>query len=339
MRETKCPIGKPRVDIVLVRPTVSIATLCDGRYFWGAWLLAASFARHEVRAPLHIHGRGFSSAQVHALRELPGVSFHAFAGTRHPTLEKPRAFEAQQGEWIGWIDADCIVTGDITDALVPRGGDMMIRLRGEAEESEVWAKDYGADEPEGRVPRHVLERWRGDVASLERPRQEHTCVANAFVVHRSRRDFIERWGHQMERVLDPAATGLLARDNRPYRMTDESVLSSLLAFDAGAPTVAPYALDHASGPKLMHFSLSPKPWVRWSQRSRSGYDEVMDTIRWAFDLGIPMLALPHSLDPRYARQHQVVVQLDAHYRRARSMCRSAAGQVRRRLRKVAAALS
>jgi hypothetical protein len=158
-------------------------------------------------------------------------------------------------------------------------------------------------------------------------------VANAFVLHRSRLDFIDRWRRQLEWVLDPAATGLLAHDNRPYRMTDESVMSSLLAFDVAAPTLAPYALDHARGPKLVHFSLSPKPWVRWSQRSGGSHEEVMDTIRWAFDMGIPMLTLPHSLDPHYARQHQVVVRLDAHYRRVRSAYRGAAGQVRRRLRK------
>lgn len=329
MSETKRAVGKGQSEIGLVRPLVSIATLCDARYFWGAWLLAATLARHEVRAPLHIYGQGFSLAQVLALRELPGVSVHAFASGRHPTLEKPRAFEAPQGEWVAWLDADCIVTGDITDALVPRGGDLMIRLRGEAEETGVWANDYEPNEPEGRVPRHVLERWRSDVASLERPRHEHTCVANAFVLHRSRLDFIERWRLQLERVLDPAATGLVAEDNRPYRMTDESVLSSLLAFDADAPTLAPYTLDRDEGPRLVHFSLSPKPWVRWSQRSGGSYDEVMDTIRWAFELGIPMLPLPRSLDPHYARQHQAVVRLDAHYRRVRG----AAGQVRRRLRK------
>jgi hypothetical protein len=176
--EKQRPVRWAHVDIELVRPLVSIATLCDARYFWGARL-----------------------------------------------------------------------------------------------------QDYEAGELEGRVPRHVLERWRCDVASLERPRHEHTCVANAFVLHRSRLDFIDRWRRQLEWVLDPAATGLLAHDNRPYRMTDESVMSSLLAFDVAAPTLA------------------------------------------------------HSLDPHYARQHQVVVRLDAHYRRVRSAYRGAAGQVRRRLRK------
>ena len=280
---------------------LTITSACDSNYFWGVLLMVGTARQHGMRSPIHILGKNFTGEQKQILEQFEGVSVLPLPSTeRNLTTSKPEALFTTNTEWMAWVDADCVFTGDVTEALFPANGEIQIRVRGEAENLDVFRAKYLADEPHRGVARHVHERWRVDVHDLAEPRLQSTCVANVMVLHRRFRPFVELWRKQMATVLSSGSTGVLDTKNPWYHQTDESVLNSLLTFSSLAPRVdGPYRLDRVEGPHIGHFGGPTKPWRRWTWRALNWYPTVIGFIAWCGQHGYRIPPIPWSLKKDY----------------------------------------
>ncbi|MBS2023916.1 MAG: hypothetical protein JST92_16045 [Deltaproteobacteria bacterium] len=291
---------------------VTLCTACDGGYFWGAFLLVSSLRRHGVRAPVHVLGKDFSAEQVALLEQFPGVRLPPLPpNERSLTTSKPAALLTAETTWAAWIDADCIVTGDVTPLLAPVDGDAQIRVRGPEELRAVYRKAYLAGEPQRGVPLHIAAQWKRDVGGVEAPRLESTCVANVIVLRRAHEEFIREWHAQIDRLLAPKLQALVDTSNAAYHMADESVLSALMMWSARAPKLSSrFRLDQLDGPHVAHFSGVPKPWQRWRLRSLRWHEDVLDVLDWCKAQGLRTPPLPKTFLRRYTQLWRLVATLD-----------------------------
>jgi hypothetical protein len=299
---------------------VTIVTACDKNYLWGAFLLAASAARYIPNVPLNVVQIGFTPQDKTFFSQFPLISVLDLStdDPRNVANRKAEALLAADNEYIAWLDADCMITGDLEAMLTPENGEFQIRLRGPAENTEVWSNHYASGEPHSGVPAAVLAQWRSDVGQLTTPTHNTACVTNAFVLHRRHLDFIRQWQSQIAKVIAPANTGVVDRRSRPYFMIDESVLSSLLAFSAIAPPVAPYRLDHVNQAHVAHFGVNPKPWKRWRKQFWPYHAEVMDLIDWLHANGHSVPPIPWSLRRSSTPLAWALAQADAPYAKIRT---------------------
>ena len=275
---------------------LTVTTACDANYFWGAFLMVGTLRQHGIPSPANVLADDFSAEQKSLLAQFGGVSVLPLpGGSRNLVLAKPGAMLTGDTDWLAWIDADCVFTGDVSAALIPPNGEAQIRLRAPFEVAAVYRGRYRAGEPHRGVPREILARWREDVGELAEPRLDSICPSNVIIVHRRFRPFLERWRAQMERVLAPGFRGVVDQSNRAYHQTDESVLNSLLTFSAGAPSLdRRYLLDDVSGPHIGHFIGSPKPWQRWNWRALNWYETVLSFLDWCRAKGYRTPPLPAS---------------------------------------------
>ncbi len=277
---------------------ITVTTACDANYFWGAFLMAGTLRQHGMTLPVHVLGKDFSGEQKAMLEQLGGVSVLPLPpNSRSLTTSKPDALATVETEWMAWIDADCVFTGDLSRQLIPPNGELQIRVRGPAENATVYTRRYAPGEEPGTIPRRVLEQWRADVGDLQTSRLSTVAVANVIVLHRRFRPFVELWRAQMDRVLAPRLAGVIAADDLAYHQTDESVLNSLLAFSSLAPAVdSRYLLDDVRGAHIGHFGGPLKPWTRWSWRGLNWYETVLSCVDWAREKGYRLPPLPPSLE-------------------------------------------
>jgi hypothetical protein len=307
---------------------VTLVTACDRNYLWGAFLLAASAARNIPNVPMNVVQIGFSAQDKNFFTQFPLTSVRSLAtdDPRNVANRKAEALLSADNEYVAWLDADCMVVGDIGEMLVPENGEFQIRLRGEAENTQVWSNHYVPGETRRGVPIDVLAQWQSDVGQLDRPTHHSACVTNAFVLHRRHFEFIRQWRSQIAKVIAPANTGVVDRRSRPYFMIDESVLSSLLAFSSIAPPVAPYRLDQVSGAHVAHFGVNPKPWKRWRKQFWRYHAEVMDLIDWLHSNGYSVPPIPWSLRRSSTPLAWALAQADDPYAKTRTFV----GDLRRR---------
>ena len=279
---------------------VTIVSACDRNYLWGAWLLAASCAKYLPNTPVHILETGFTADDRALLEQFPGVRVLPLADNdpRNVASRKSEALLSADTEFVAWLDADCMVIGDISPFLIPANGEFQIRLRQPWENAWVWRNHYAPGEPTGGLPQSVLAQWRTDVAQLETPRVDTTCVTNAFVLHRRHLDFVRQWKAQIARVIPPAHAGVVDHSNPAYFMTDESVMSSLLAFSQLAPPVAEFRLDREAARHVAHFGANPKPWVQWRLSLWYCHAPIMALLDWARAAGHRMPPLPWSFEKK-----------------------------------------
>jgi len=311
---------------------LTITTACDTRYFWGAFLMVGSLRRHGTREKVHVLGKDLTEDQKAMLAQFDNVAVLPLPPTRqNMTTSKPEALLSGDSEWLAWIDADCMCVGDISPLLRPPNGEFQIRVRGEAECINVYRSTYFADEPKSGIARHVLEGWKKDVGDLESPRLTSLCVANVFVIHARHRAFIELWRDQMGKVLAAQDTGVVDHGNPNYKMTDESVLNSLLIWSSLAPKVSgPYLLDQVDRAHLAHFAGPIKPWHRWTWRALNWYEPLLDFIGWCHAHGYRTPPIPWT----FKRRNKSVSYLIAAAEKALQTARTEAGSVvRAQLRK------
>ena len=299
---------------------VTIVTACDKNYLWGAFLLAASAARNIPNVPFNVVQIGFSQNDIDFFTQFPLTSVLSLAtdDPRNVANRKAEALITADNEYVAWLDADCMIVGDIEDLLVPENGAFQIRLRGEAENAQVWSNHYAPGEPHRGIPADVLDQWRTDVGQLTTPTHNTACVTNAFVLHRRHLEFIHQWRSQIAKVIAPANTGVVDRRSRPYFMIDESVLSSLLAFSSIAPPVAPYRLDQIAAAHIAHFGVNPKPWKRWRKQFWPYHAAVMDLIDWLHSNGYSVPPIPWSFRRSSTPLAWALAQADAPYAKIRT---------------------
>lgn len=276
---------------------VTVVSACDQNYFWGAFLLVASAARNAPEVPVIIWQIGFEKEHVQLIEQFPNVTIKKLktGDPRSVAVRKPEALFGVETDFAAWMDADCFLIGDISKYLIPSNVAFQIRFRGPEENANVWRNHYQTDDLPGGIPAAVLKRWRRDIGEREIPRFNTTCVTNCFVIHKDYMDLIQRWRRQVDAVL-------LGNVRRPvdftvpeYFMTDESVLSSMLAFAESCPPNSHYMLDQDPSAHVAHFGSNPKPWQNWRKKSWYTRCYLLETIQWVENQGYALPVVPRSL--------------------------------------------
>lgn len=279
-------------------PSIAITTAADRRFLWGLYLLAATLRRNGVRAPLHCLTVGLTEDERSMLQQFDAVEVSNLSKYTHSgnalTLSKPDALAlSSHADVVWWMDADCIVTGDVSPYLLPQSPGFHARFREPAEN----LLRFRAVGQNGGIPQGVLEIWRRDVGQRDQPRINTTCSANAFAIHREHRGFVDHWRDHVHFLLNRY------NDNSPEQrlaylfsggkgFSDEMILNSLLVFANDAPPITEYQLDKDPNAKLVHFALNPKPWVQWPPAYIQHYEAVVTTIEWARDAGLRTPPVP-----------------------------------------------
>jgi hypothetical protein len=309
---------------------VTVVSACDRNFLWGAWLLGASCARFLPENPVHLLQTGFTDADRKLIEQFPTVKLLTLGDNdpRSVANRKSESLLSADTEYVAWLDADCMVIGDVSELLVPANGEFQIRLRPPAENAWVWRNHYAPGEPRGGLPRSVQAQWRQDVGQRAEPACQTTCVTNAFVLHRRHLDFVRQWKEQIARVIPARHAGVVDHTINPaYFMVDESVMSSLLSFSNIAPPVSEFRLDHDPARHVAHFGANPKPWVQWRLRLWYCYPHILDLIDWARANHYQTPPIPSS----FAKQNRSAAYLKALGSEARSRIRSTGGNVLRAL--------
>lgn len=311
-----------------MNPGVTIVTACDRHFLWGAYLLAASAARFVPTVPLLLLHTGFTGEDLALFRQFPQVRLRPLSDTnrRNVCTRKAEAMLSAETEYIAWLDADCLIIGDITELLIPRNGEFQIQLRARGENAQVWRHHYAPGEPRGGVPREVLARWRADVGQRAEPALDTTCVTNVMVIHRRRLDFIRAWQEQIAKVLPAGFTGVVDKTRPEYFMTDESVFTSLLAFAHDAPPISDIRTNREPARHIAHFGANPKPWQGWRLGIWYCHGPVLDLLDWARAQGHRLPPVPWSL----RRSSRPAAYLLALAVEARTRLRALGGRVLRR---------
>lgn len=308
----------------------TIVSACDRNFLWGAWLLGASCARFLPENPVHLLQTGFTDADRKLLEQFPSVKVLQLEDNdpRSVANRKSEALLSADTEYVAWLDADCMVIGDISELLIPLNGEFQIRLRPPTENAWVWRDHYAPGEARGGLPKSVLEQWRKDVGQRTAPACQTTCVTNTFVLHRRHLDFVRQWKSQIAKVIPARHAGVVDRTINPaYFMVDESVMSSLLAFSDIAPPVSEFRLDREAARHVAHFGANPKPWIQWRLRLWYCYPHIMDLIDWAKANQYQTPPIPWS----FAKQNRTAAYLKALGIEARSRIRSTGGNLLRAL--------
>ncbi|MDK2857393.1 MAG: hypothetical protein PWQ29_890 [Verrucomicrobiota bacterium] len=278
--------------------TKTIVTACDRSFVWGFFFLLASIRRHGMDIPVHLVIYGLNPDEKKGLATLPGVRVFEHSddqNIRNIACQKTEALLTADTEHILWIDSDCIVTGNITQQIEATGEGIQIRLRPEAEVAYLFRNRYAPDEPRGKVPSAVLDVWRRDVGERQEPRINTSCNAHCFAIHRSHLDFVRRWDRQIRKVIPPQDFGIVNDRSFAYFLLDESVMSSMLAFDETAPETQPFVLETDPSARVIHFGGNPKPWKCWMTRNVNRFEEIMDLLDWAVAEGWPLPDRPWNL--------------------------------------------
>jgi len=305
----------------MMKPETTIVTACDRNYLWGAFLLAASATRNIPNVPLHLLQTGFTPEDIALFTQFPQVKVIELseADRRNVSNRKSEAMLTAETEFIAWLDADCMIIGDVERMLVPENGEFQIRLREPAENAWVWSRHYQPDDRKGSIPSSVLGQWRKDVAQLDAPRLDTTCVANTFIIHQRHLDFIRQWREQIAKVLPASDTGLVDRRSPAYFMIDESVLSSLLVFSEIAPPISPFRLNREPKAHVAHFGASPKPWQRWRKQFWYCHRPVIELIDWLRAHGKSLPPVPWAFQRSSTQMAWSIAQAEAVYTKSRAI--------------------
>ena len=276
----------------------TIVSACDQKFLWGAFLLASSAARFLPDMTVHILQTGFSEEDIKLISQFPCVKVLPFSDNdpRNINNRKAEAILSATTEFVAWLDADCMVIGGIAPLLIPENGEFQIRMREPWENAWVWRNHYAPGETRGGIPATVLEHWRDDVGQLQDPQANTTCVTNAFVLHRRHFDFIHEWKAQIAKVIPAKHAGVVDRGSPAYFMTDESVLSSLLAFSKSAPAIGEMRLNRDPNAHVAHFGANPKPWKRWRALTWYCNRHILDLLDWVRETGRATPPVPWSFE-------------------------------------------
>jgi hypothetical protein len=290
----------------------TIVTACDRNYLWGAYILVASLRIGGSKDPIHVLADGFTDEDKVLLEQFKDVEvFDVVEKTHHcMALQKPDAILTADTELISWIDSDCMIIGNVDHLFRSDCNRFQIRTRDEAEVAEQYSRLYFDSDIIGEVPRRILDCWKGDIGERQEPLLKQSVVDNCFVLNRGHIPFIKKWKRQMINVLSESS-GLVDRQNEAYFMSDESVITSLLAFADDAPCISEYQFDRDPNSYLVHFSLSPKPWQAWTRNSFRFYNQLMELLFKASEQGYKMPAKPFSL----REGNKLLCYMDSHCRR------------------------
>ncbi|MDD3155838.1 MAG: hypothetical protein PHS41_13345, partial [Victivallaceae bacterium] len=232
-------------------------------------------------------------------------------------------------EFVTWLDCDGILSGNCSDVLVTRPGEICIRPRTGSEIEASFRPQRKPGEKPGDIPAAVLDIWKRDVGERSEPRCRRGFSANVFTIHRDSFPFLRKWIDQMKKVLPPDVK-IVADGSVAYFQTDDSVLNSLLLFADDAPKVsAEYHVDDTSRALFVHFGFNPKPWVMWNPQSIRFYDRTMEIIDWALANGYaPKAELPRSYRKEFRRYYRLAAPFARGYYKWMKIRRKLAARLR-----------
>jgi hypothetical protein len=289
--------------------------------------LVVSLIYHGVRARIHVLSLGLTIRQKRLLEQFPSVTIYEAdpSSKLGPAARKGEAIltaEDNDSDYVTLLDGDCIVTGDITPYLSPKGECLFARLKSPDEDARVFARRYEAHERPGTIPRNILATWKLDVGQNQLPAISNTVCGGNLTVHRSQLAFIRQWQRQIEKTLPSSARGAHDFGSQAYSQMDESVLNSLLAFAKDAPTVRRAQLDIDPNAYVAHLGPNaPKPWVLWRPERLHYFKPVATMIEWARQEGYAMPPIPWTFRAR----NRFLVYLGAYVFGLLRWCKSIAG--------------
>lgn len=281
----------PKTNETIVK---TVVTACDHNFLWGAILLGLSLRFHKVACHFHVLGYDLSEQDIQLLQNIPDTKVFSThkTDTRSVCTQKPMAIATANTELIIWMDADCIVTGNVDKYLYCPEGRFQIRFRDLPENAGVYRNFYRSEDKFGEIPKQVLRQWQMDIADLQDPQIKTVSQTNCFVLNRTHLPFIRFWQNQMEKVIPEDTSGVYAKNSIAYSMTDESVINSLFAYSSAAPEVTEYLLDKDSKAYCAHFGLMPKPWQHFTVQSLHYYEQIQVLLHWAKAIGIALPPIP-----------------------------------------------
>lgn len=274
----------------------TVVTACDRKFVWGALLLGLSMRYHGMSCPYHVLGYDLSVKDVRTLEGIPGTKVFPTnkADSRSICTQKPLAIATADTPIVVWMDADCVVSGNLESYFVCPGDALQIRQRDARENASVYRNYYRRNDKYGAFPQTVMDIWQRDVADNAKSRIQRSYQTNCFVMNRSHLDFVKLWKKQMEKVIPARITDVYNPQSVAYSMTDESVINSLFAFSSLAPNTYEYLLDRDPEASCIHFGLRPKPWQGWTLQTFHAYGLVQTLLNWAIRQGIALPELPPS---------------------------------------------
>ncbi|MCK9584888.1 MAG: hypothetical protein M0R69_08330 [Candidatus Cloacimonetes bacterium] len=276
--------------------TKTVVTACDHNFVWGALLLGLSMRYHGMDCAYHILAYDLTPEDIRVLSSLPNTRLFPThkTDTRSVCTQKPMAIATADTDIVVWMDADCIVSGNLEKLFVTPDNKLQIRKRQPEENATIFRNYYRARDEYGKIPQRILATWQQDVGDLKSPRIDTVYQSNCFVLNRSHRDFISLWQSQMLKVIPSDTEGVYNKSSAAYFMTDESVLSSLFAFSSQAPQTAKYLMDIEPDATCIHFGLKPKPWQALTLQGLRHIDYIDTLINWGAAEKIFLPALPAS---------------------------------------------
>ncbi len=294
----------------------TVVTACDHNFVWGAVLLGLSLRYYGMDCCYHVLGYDLPESDIRILESIPNTKVFSTqkSSSRSVCTQKPMAVATADTEFIIWMDADCIVTGNVDKYLVCPEGKFQIRFRSREENASVYRNHYCAGDKWGDIPMAVLEQWQKDVDDLTEPMISTVSQTNCIVMTRQHVPFIDLWKTQMFKVIPETTKGVYAKDSIAYSMTDESTINSLFAFSSRAPETTEYLLDKDETAYCAHFGLMPKPWQHFTLPTYRYYDQIQKFIQHARDNGIKLPPLPDSFDPKYRSREYLRARIQASYR-------------------------
>lgn len=274
----------------------TVVTACDHKFLWGALLLGLSMRYHGMNTPYHVLGYDLAEEDVSFLEGIPGTKVFptSKADFRSICTQKPLAIATAETPIIVWMDADCVVSGNLEPYFVCPDDAMQIRQRDARENASVYRNYYRRKDKYGAFPQEVIQIWQRDVGDRAESCIQRTYQTNCFVMNRSHLDFVTLWKKQMEKVIPAHITGVYNPQSVAYSMTDESVINSLFAFSSLAPKTHEYLLDRDPEASCIHFGLNPKPWQGWTLQSFNSWGLIQNLLNWAGKEGIALPELPSS---------------------------------------------
>ncbi len=274
----------------------TVVTACDHNFVWGAILLGLSLRYHDIDCYYHILGYDLPDSDLKILESIPDTKVFPThkSSTRSVCTQKPMAIATADTEYIIWMDADCIVTGNVSEYLVCPDGKMQIRFRNKIENATIYRNIYRSEDKYGEIPKIVLAEWKRDVNDLSQPLIDTVSQTNCIVLTQKHKPFIDLWQEQMYKVIPSTTKGVYEKGSTAYSMTDESVINSLFAFSSKAPMTSEYLLDKDKNAYCAHFGLMPKPWRHFTTQTLKYYDHIQALIEFAKMKNVPLPALPQS---------------------------------------------
>lgn len=312
----------------------TVVTACDHNFVWGAMLLGLSMRYQGMTCPYHVLAYDMPPEDVLLLEGIADTKVFPAQKTdsRSICTQKPMAIATAETDIVVWMDADCIVSGNLEKFFLCPDDSIQIRKRGKAENATVYRNYYAAGDKYGSIPARVLQIWKEDVADRDTSRIDEVYQTNCFVLKRAHLPFIALWQRQMEKVIPLQTTGVYNPQSIAYSMTDESVINSLFAFSNAAPPTSEYLMDKDPDAACIHFGLYPKPWQHWTMQAFNWYGYVQTLLQWAGSKGISLPQLPESFKPRNMQQEYRRAKYTARYKDLRFKGSSALRAVLRKLR-------